>query len=49
MAAISAAHGVVKKKGGRAPAKTARLKTALTEQRLHVVPDLAATAAGDKG
>ncbi|CAN0196737.1 unnamed protein product [Scytosiphon promiscuus] len=45
MAAISTAHGIVKKKGGRAPAKTARLKAALTEKNLHVVPDLAAPSA----
>lgn len=40
MSSISAVHGVVKKKGGRAPAKTARLKAALADKRLHVVPDL---------
>ena len=42
MASISEVHGVVKKKGGRAPAKTARLKAALADKRLHVVPDLGA-------
>ncbi|CAM9382187.1 unnamed protein product [Pylaiella littoralis] len=38
VSSISAVHGIVKKKGGRAPAKTARLKDALVERRLHVVP-----------
>ncbi|CAB1113006.1 unnamed protein product [Ectocarpus sp. CCAP 1310/34] len=42
--AISAAHKMVKKKGGRAPAKTARLKGILAERRLHVVPSLGETA-----
>lgn len=46
MQAISAAHKMVKKKGGRAPAKTARLKGILAERRLHVVPNLGAGGAG---
>ncbi|CAN0266824.1 unnamed protein product, partial [Ectocarpus fasciculatus] len=49
MQAISAAHKMVKKKGGRAPAKTARLKGLLAERRLHVVPNLGAGGAGGKG
>lgn len=40
MASISEVHGIVKKRGGRAPAKTARLKAALADKRLHVVPNL---------
>ncbi|CBN77334.1 putative phosphatidylinositol 3-kinase [Ectocarpus siliculosus] len=49
MQAISAAHKMVKKKGGRAPAKTARLKGILAERRLHVVPNFGVGGAGGKG
>lgn len=39
VSAISEVHAMVKQQGGRAPKKTARLKSILTERRLHIVPD----------
>lgn len=42
MSAISEVHAKVKRQGGRAPKKTARLQSILAEKRLHVVPDFAA-------
>ena len=40
MSAISEVHRVVKQQGGRAPTKTARLKSILAKECLHIVPNL---------